>query len=152
MEAIPGYPGYVWDRYPDTSVKMPTYLVAYMVSEYQEVASIPTANGIPHSTWSRPDAIADNLTAYTVSITPSVLQHLEDRIGVPYGLPKMDQISYPSLSGAMENYGLVTYEELDLLIDENESTQQDKVLIANVIGHEFAHMWTGNWVTCAWYS
>lgn len=48
------------------------------------------------------------------------------------------------VSGAMENWGLVTYRETALLYDEKTSSSVSKQHIASVIAHEFAHMWFGN--------
>jgi puromycin-sensitive aminopeptidase len=46
---------------------------------------------------------------------------------VPYPLPKMDMIAIPDFaSGAMENYGLVTYRETALLFDEKHSAAANK--------------------------
>lgn len=48
------------------------------------------------------------------------------------------------VSGAMENWGLVTYREARLLYDNVTSSAATKRDIVNVICHEFAHMWFGN--------
>lgn len=51
----------------------------------------------------------------------------------------------------MENWGMVTYREVDLLIEKSASArQQDRV--ASVICHELAHMWFGNLVTMKWWN
>ena len=52
--------------------------------------------------------------------------------------------------GAMENWGLVTYREVDVLIDEHASSRQ-KQRVASVVIHELAHQWFGNLVTPAWW-
>lgn len=48
------------------------------------------------------------------------------------------------VSGAMENWGLVTYREARLLYNNVTSSTATKRDIVNVICHEFAHMWFGN--------
>ncbi len=47
----------------------------------------------------------------------------------------------------MENWGLVTYRETALLIDEENSSLPAKQYVAIVVGHELAHQWFGNLVT-----
>lgn len=47
-------------------------------------------------------------------------------------------------SGAMENWGMITYREVRLLYDEKTSSSIDKQRIAKTISHEFSHMWFGN--------
>ena len=53
-------------------------------------------------------------------------------------------IAIPGFQGAMENWGLVTYEESYLLYKDNVTTASDKNLIAEVVSHELAHQWFGN--------
>lgn len=48
------------------------------------------------------------------------------------------------VSGAMENWGLVTYREARLLSDEKSTSTSKTYDILTVISHEFAHMWFGN--------
>jgi len=43
--------------------------------------------------------------------------------------------------------GLVTYREVDLLIDDAKSSHQQKQRVAIVVTHELAHQWFGNLVT-----
>ena len=53
----------------------------------------------------------------------------------------IDQIAIPEFSsGAMENWGLVTYREVNLLYNEAVSSPADKQRVASVIAHELAHM------------
>lgn len=48
------------------------------------------------------------------------------------------------VSGAMENWGLVTYRETRILYDDHNNSIYDKRDVVNVICHELAHMWFGN--------
>lgn len=51
-----------------------------------------------------------------------------------------DLISIPDfISGAMENWGIVTFRETAILIS-NASTTADHQWVANVVTHELAHM------------
>lgn len=47
----------------------------------------------------------------------------------------------------MENWGLVTYRETALLIDQDNSSSAARQWVALVVGHELAHQWFGNLVT-----
>jgi len=82
-----------------------------------------------------------------------------DRLGeileLPYpdmGVTKADQIALPDFSaGAMENWGLVTYREQSLLYNMNRDRFSRKEYVCSVVGHEMAHMWFGNYITCPWW-
>uniref|UniRef100_A0A914USM4 Puromycin-sensitive aminopeptidase n=1 Tax=Plectus sambesii TaxID=2011161 RepID=A0A914USM4_9BILA len=56
------------------------------------------------------------------------------------------------ITGAMENWGLVTYREVALLVDPSKSSTRQKSRVALVIAHELAHMWFGNLVTMKWWT
>ena len=83
---------------------MPTYLVAFIVSELEQV---PTSD--PRiSVYVRPDAKAH--AQWAAEVSPKILAELEKFTGVPYALPKLDLVGIPDFEfGAMENWGLVTF-------------------------------------------
>uniref|UniRef100_A0A6Q2YGK0 Aminopeptidase n=1 Tax=Esox lucius TaxID=8010 RepID=A0A6Q2YGK0_ESOLU len=63
------------------------------------------------------------------------------------------QIALPDFYfGAMENWGLVTYRETNLLYDPLISSNSNKEKTATIIAHELAHMWFGNLVTLRWWN
>lgn len=52
----------------------------------------------------------------------------------------LDLIAIPDFdSGAMENWGLVTYKETSLLFDTSTSSASDQLWVTKVIAHELAH-------------
>ena len=50
-------------------------------------------------------------------------------------------------SGAMENFGLITYRESVVLFDKKSGSVTQLYQILYVIAHELAHQWFGNLVT-----
>jgi aminopeptidase N len=92
------------------------------------------------------------LGRYALEVTAQILQYYDDYFGVPYPLPKLDQIALPGgFGGAMENWGGITYYESALLFDPKNSSAETKQNIYEVIAHEVAHMWFGDLVTMAWW-
>src|ERR1700694_4419573 len=89
---------------------------------------------------------------YALESSAKILQYYNDYFGVPYPLPKLDQIAVPGgFGGAMENWGGITYFESILLFDPEKSSDNTKHDIFAVIAHEVAHMWFGDLVTMAWW-
>ena len=52
----------------------------------------------------------------------------------------------------MENWGIITYREAVLLMDEDNTSATTKQFIVEVIAHEMAHQWFGNLVTMKWWN
>jgi aminopeptidase N len=89
---------------------------------------------------------------YALDTTAQILQYYNDYFGVPYPLPKLDQIALPGgFGGAMENWGGITYYESALLFDPKNSSVETKQNIYEVLAHEMAHQWFGDLVTMAWW-
>jgi aminopeptidase N len=92
------------------------------------------------------------LGRYALEISAQILRYYNDYFGVPYPLPKLDQIALPGgFGGAMENWGGITYFESALLFDPANSSAETKQTIYEVVAHEMAHMWFGDLVTMAWW-
>jgi tricorn protease interacting factor F2/3 len=80
------------------------------------------------------------------------LSYLEEYFNAPYPLKKLDLIAIPDFaSGAMENWGAITFRENLLLVFEGITPQSVKERICEVIAHELVHMWFGNLVTMKWW-
>ncbi|NWV15304.1 AMPN Aminopeptidase, partial [Ptilonorhynchus violaceus] len=135
----------------DTTPKMSTYLLAFIVNqfEYRQSDSEDTVIRI----WGRPKAIGEGQGAYALNITGPILSFFEDYYNTSYPLPKSDQVGLPDFNaGAMENWGLVTYRENSLLFDAAYSSIANKERVVTVIAHELAHQWFGNLVTLRWWN
>jgi hypothetical protein len=95
-----------WIRYEfEETEKMSTYLVAFIVSDFESLSSDAKYN---FSAWARPNAI-DN-AQYSQAIGPRLVDFYEHYTGIDYEFPKIDQVAVPDFAaGAMENWGLITY-------------------------------------------
>uniref|UniRef100_A0A4W6EM45 Aminopeptidase n=1 Tax=Lates calcarifer TaxID=8187 RepID=A0A4W6EM45_LATCA len=143
-------PGGLLEDHFDTTVKMSTYLVAYIVSDFLSVSKT-TQHGVKISVYAVPEKI--NQTAYALDAAVKLLDFYDDYYDIPYQLPKHDLAAIPDFqSGAMENWGLSTYREAGLLFDPDRSSASDKLGITKVIAHELAHQWFGNLVTMEWWN
>src|SRR6266542_2729079 len=92
------------------------------------------------------------LGRYALEATAQILQYYNDYFGVPYPLPKLDQIALPGgFGGAMENWGGITCCESWRSFEPKNCSAETKQIIYEVIAHEMAHMWFGDLVTMAWW-
>jgi len=90
---------------------------------------------------------------FALDLTQRFLRYYEKYFGIKYPLPKLDMIAVPDFaSGAMENWGAITFRETILLYDQKTSSSKTKQFIAEVISHELAHQWFGNLVTMKWWN
>jgi aminopeptidase N/puromycin-sensitive aminopeptidase len=131
-----------------TTPKMSTYLVAFLVGDFQ--CKSGEQDGVAIRVCSTPDKVA--LTSFGVEVAKYVLHYYNTYFGIPYPLKKLDLIGLPDFeAGAMENFGAITYREADLLIDPRIASDRAKENVASVIAHEMAHQWFGDLVTMQWW-
>ncbi|XP_068391765.1 endoplasmic reticulum aminopeptidase 1 isoform X2 [Eschrichtius robustus] len=141
--------GLVEDHF-DVTVKMSTYLVAFIVSDFKSVSKM-TKSGVKVSVYAVPDKI--NQADYALDAAVTLLEFYEDYFSIPYPLSKQDLAAIPDFqSGAMENWGLTTYRESSLLFDAEKSSASSKLGITMTVSHELAHQWFGNLVTMEWWN
>jgi puromycin-sensitive aminopeptidase len=131
------------------SPKMSTYLLAFCVGEFDYVQA-HTDHGVLIKVYTPPGKASAGLFALDCAVRS--LDRYDDFFGVPYPLPKLDMVAIGEFAaGAMENWGLVTYREVDLLIDPITASNSQKQRVLTVVTHELAHQWFGNLVTMAWW-
>jgi aminopeptidase N/puromycin-sensitive aminopeptidase len=131
-----------------TTPKMSTYLVAFLVGDFQ--CSSGESDGVAIRVCSTPDKVA--LTPYGLDVAKYMLHYYNNYFGIPYPLKKLDLIALPDFeAGAMENFGAITYRETDLLIDPKSASVYAKKEVAIVIAHEMSHQWFGDLVTMQWW-
>ncbi|HYK92945.1 MAG TPA: M1 family metallopeptidase [Thermoplasmata archaeon] len=88
---------------------------------------------------------------FAVEHASRILQYFGDYYGIPFPLPKLHLIAIPHYgSGAMENWGAITFQEYYLLLGER-SPPSTRMMLADVLAHEIAHQWFGNLVTMRWW-
>nr|XP_057925943.1 endoplasmic reticulum aminopeptidase 1b isoform X6 [Doryrhamphus excisus] len=143
-------PGNMLEDLFGTTVKMSTYLVAFIVSDFESV-SRNTQHGVKISVYTVPEKI--NQTGFALDVAAKLLDFFSSYFNIAYPLPKQDLAAIPGFqAGAMENWGLTTYGEAALLYDPDQSSVSDKLQIAKIIAHELAHQWFGNLVTMEWWN
>lgn len=91
-------------------------------------------------------------TEFSLEVAEKCLDYFADYFDYPYILPKLDLLAIPDFaSGAMENWGAVTFREILLLYYHGKTSKAIRERIAEVICHELAHQWFGNLVTMKWF-
>ncbi|KAG0044198.1 Aminopeptidase 2 mitochondrial [Gryganskiella cystojenkinii] len=147
-----GYTGSLKEVKFATTPVMSTYLVAFIVGKFEYIETV--TKNLPQPITCRVYVLPGKTeeAEFALSVTPLALEYFTELFGVAYPLPKMDLITIPDFeSGAMENWGLVTYRAIRLLFNEKTSDLSYKRHIAYTICHEIAHQWFGNLVTMDWW-
>jgi puromycin-sensitive aminopeptidase len=136
-------------RFADT-IKMSTYLVAFVVGELEHTDPTPVGP-TPVSVWCVPGK--RRLAAFGQEIAVASLRYFENYYGLPYPGDKLDLLAIPDFAaGAMENLGAITFRETALLVDGKAASHAELQRVADVVAHENAHMWFGDLVTMSWWN
>ncbi len=133
----------------ETTPRMSTYLLAFVIGHFHS-KTIKNNHGTIITTYA-PLNQAENSVDFANEIAAKSLEFYDNQFGVPYPLEKLDQVAIPDFeAGAMENWGLVTYREACLLVDET-ATLDTKKSVALTVAHELSHQWFGDLVTMKWW-
>jgi puromycin-sensitive aminopeptidase len=132
------------------SMKMSTYLVAFIVGEFEGTEPVMVGHA-PLRVWAVPGK--RHLAKFAQEIGRFSLSHFGRYYDIGYPGDKLDLIAIPDFaSGAMENLGAITFRETALLVDEAKATRSELERVADVVSHENAHMWFGDLVTMRWWN
>ncbi|PWY85970.1 lysine aminopeptidase apsA [Aspergillus heteromorphus CBS 117.55] len=129
----------------NTSPLMSTYLLAFIVGHLKHIET--NAFRVPIRVYATPDQDIEH-GRFSLDLAARTLEFYEKAFDNTFPLPKMDMVAIPDFSaGAMENWGLITYRVVDVLLDEKTAGASRKERIAETVQHELAHQWFGNLVT-----
>jgi aminopeptidase N len=129
------------------SPKMPSYLVEFTAGDLREVSA--ARGGTRFGVWAVAGHEQDGAVA--LASAQDILADYNEYFAHPYPLPKLDSIAVPGgFSGAMENWGAITYNDGVLLVSPS-STMQNRQTVFSIQAHEMAHQWFGDLVTMGWW-
>ncbi|CAF4602604.1 unnamed protein product [Rotaria sp. Silwood1] len=160
LQAISNMPIISENEYPDDhewkitkfdrTPIMSTYLVAYVVGEYDYVET-EDSNGVSIRVYT-PVGKKEHGN-FALDIASKILPFYAEYFNIKYPIAKADQIAIPNFpSEGMENWGLITYSETALLIDPQYSSIDSHQCVAITVAHELSHQWFGNLVTMDWWT
>lgn len=134
----------------ETTPRMSAYLLAFVIGEMHSITA-KSKNGIEVSSWATVAQPKDFLK-YANDEAAAILDFFTEYFKTPFPLKKIDQVALPDFeSGAMENWGLITYREVLLLADPINRSYSGEQRISEVVAHELSHQWFGNLVTMRWW-
>jgi alanyl aminopeptidase len=132
---------------------LPSYLVAIAVGPFDIVDAgvagrkkTPVRIIVPRGKASQ--------ARYAAEVTAPILTELENYFDVPYPFAKLDIAALPVAFGftAMENAGLITCRQTNMLNEHPEADPAWQQRYAGVAAHEMAHQWFGDAVSPAWWN
>jgi cytosol alanyl aminopeptidase len=130
---------------------LPSYLIAFAVGPFETVDAGKVKSGaafrviVPRGRGGH--------VGFVVETTPPILELLEAYFDMPYPFEKLDLLAVPLTAsfGAMENPGLVTFNQGLLVARPEDFTIAFRRRYATITAHELAHQWFGDLVTLAWW-
>ena len=145
-EVRPGVKSVSYERTP----VMSTYLLAFIIGDMSHIEMVGDNDTLLRVFTTRGHEAQGR---FALETSARLLKYFNEYFGIPYPLPKLDHFAIPDFAaGAMENWGAITYRETALLVDEGNTSEGTKQVVAGIIAHEMAHMWFGDLVTMAWWN
>lgn len=133
-----------------TSPKMSSYLLFFGLGELDRATKMAGATEVGVITGKGNTGKAQ----LALDASAAILPWYNDYFGVPFPLPKLDNVAGPGQSqffSAMENWGAIFTFERALLVDPKFTSEGTRRTIYEIVAHEMAHQWFGDLVTMAWW-
>lgn len=129
---------------------MSTYLLAFVVGELEKKETT-SSRGVVIRTFATKDQVEH--TQFALEEAAQYMDFYEKYYDIAFPLEKCDFVALPDFaSGAMENWGLITFREQVMLVDKEHTSLNTKQYVAIVVAHELTHQWFGNLVTMEWWT
>uniref|UniRef100_A0A1I8PN20 Aminopeptidase n=2 Tax=Stomoxys calcitrans TaxID=35570 RepID=A0A1I8PN20_STOCA len=124
-----------------------TYLIAFVISNFGYISK--RQGHVTQRVFT--PTMSKNKGEQQLDFVVRTVAAIEEYLGVPYTLDKLDHVALNKNYGAaMENWGLITYREDFLLYSDNDLRQRFRDTVTIV--HEIVHQWFGNLVSPEWWS
>eukprot|EP01133_Synstelium_polycarpum_P006268 gene6268-7273_t len=138
----------------ETTPAMSSYLVCFLVHQLKASTGVVTnaqGRNIDVRVWS--SNRFNQSRSWPLEVAQKSIEFFTKYFDIEYPLAKMDLIGVADFAaGAMENWGCLTFRELDLFYSPSEASVEDKQRVAEVVAHEIAHQWFGDLVTMKWWN
>lgn len=124
---------YVITKFPQT-LSMPSYLLAFVISNFDYIPNNDV--DVPQRIYAKPASIKNGEGEFIINEVGKILRMCDELFGIPHAFPKLDHVAVPyHVYSAMENYGLYTYAEWNLLLDPSDAPQYTML---EIVAHETA--------------
>jgi aminopeptidase N len=129
---------------------IPTYLFSFVVGKMNKITKVQDGRKVSiYHRESAKDKIAQCDEIFSQIF--SALRWMEDYTNVKYPFTKYDIVIIPGFQyGGMEHMGATLYSDKTMFLSDNP-TIAEKLARAELVAHETAHMWFGDYVTMKWF-
>jgi aminopeptidase N len=127
----------------------PSYLFACVLGKFSQLTSnFITKSGKEVELQIYVEPGKESRAQYALFALKKAMEFDEMLFDREYDLSCLKMVGIPDFnSGAMENKGLLIFNDIRLLVDAHSGTDKSFRDVAHVIGHEYFHNWSGNRVT-----
>ncbi|HEV7738731.1 MAG TPA: aminopeptidase N, partial [Chlamydiales bacterium] len=133
----------------DDPIPKPSYLFACVLGDFGKISDAYTTRS--GKKVSLEVFVEKNKTfdaEYSLEMLKKAMEFDEKFFDREYDLNSLKMVAVPGFNaGAMENKGLMIFNERYLLGSQKSATDYDFRAIASVVAHEYFHNWSGNRVT-----
>lgn len=135
----------------ETTPLIQCYLLAFVVSKFDSIENV--GGKLKQRIFGDSQKIHDGFGNFSLKVADEVYEKMSENFKFQTSLKKLDHVGVPGMTYAIENFGMVTYDENILLInptyDEVVLESMHKGLIG-VIAHELMHQLMGS-TTILWW-
>lgn len=133
----------------DDPIPKPSYLFACVLGDFSRIlGQFITRSGKKVELQIYVEPGKESRASYALYALKKAMDFDEVFFDREYDLDYLKLVAIPDFnSGAMENKGLMIFNEMRLLVDASSGSDQSFRDVAHVIAHEYFHNWTGNRVT-----
>ncbi|CAG2100246.1 unnamed protein product [Medioppia subpectinata] len=126
-----------------TSPPMATGMMAVVVGKFDYIEQLTEDNEVSVRVFTPEGRQEEGM--FALEVTAKMLMFYKYYFNTSYPLLKLDLISISDFPSSMETWGLITFTESQILVNNNTS-EEERRGVAIVIAHALAHQWFGNLV------